>query len=157
MNEPDIRVSPEKMHALGVRVLTKIGVPEDHARMTVDVLLCSDLRGIESHGFARFAAYYVELPRQGGIKIDPDVRVVQDAPSAATVDGDGGLGFVASTFAMRLAMAKGEATGVGMVSVRNSSHYGPAPPHAMTALQWAITGVAVTARGTGAVPPGGSR
>src|SRR3972149_110532 len=82
MNEPDIRVSPEKMHALGVRVLTKIGVPEDHARMTVDVLLCSDLRGIESHGFARFAAYYVELPRQGRIKIDPDVRGVQDPPPA---------------------------------------------------------------------------
>jgi len=157
MNEPDIRVSPEKMHALGVRVLTKIGVPEDHARMTVDVLLCSDLRGIESHGFARFAAYYVELPRQGRIKIDPDVRVVQDAPSAATVDGDGGLGFVASTFAMRLAMEKAQATGVGMVSVRNSSHYGPASPYAMMALERGMIGVSMTTGGNGVVPPGGSR
>src|SRR3972149_6188993 len=157
MNEPDIRVSPEKMHALGVRVLTKIGVPEDHARMTVDALPGPDRRGIESHGFARFAAYYVELPRQGRIKIDPDVRVVQDAPAAATVDGDGGLGFVASTFAMRLAIEKAQATGVGMVSVRNSSHYGPASPYAMMALDHGMIGGTMTTGYNGFVPPGGSR
>lgn len=157
MSEEDVRVDAQKIYDLGLRALMKIGVPEEHARWTVDVLLASDLRGIESHGFARFAEYYVELPRRGRIKLNPEVRVVQDAPSAATVDGDGGLGFVASTIAMRLAIEKARSTGVGMVSVRNSTHYGPASPYAMMALPHGMLGLSMTTGGNGVVPPGGSR
>jgi len=36
MNEPDVRVDHRKLYALGLRALTKIGVPENHARMTVE-------------------------------------------------------------------------------------------------------------------------
>jgi L-2-hydroxycarboxylate dehydrogenase (NAD+) len=153
----DVRVDPAKLHALGVRALVAVGVPEEHARMTADVLLRSDMRGIESHGFARFADFYVMRARDRRLNVDPKVRVVQDAPSAATVDGDGGLGFVASTFAMNLAMEKARQTGVGMVSVRNSTHHGPASPYALMAVPHGMVGISMTTGGNGVVPPGGSR
>ena len=156
-HQGDVRVRPEKIYGLGLRALRTIGVSEEHARMAVDVLLCSDLRGIESHGFARFAEYYVQRPRDGRVKIDADVRIVQDAPSAATIDGDGGLGFVPSTIGMRLAIEKARATGVGMVSVRNSTHYGPASPYAIMALDEGMIGISMTTGGNRVVPPGGSK
>ena len=156
-DEADIRVDPDRLHALGVRALMRAGVPEEHARMTADVLLTSDLRGIESHGFARFADFYVMRARDGRLNTDPKVRVVQETASAATVDGDGGLGFVSSTIGMRLAIDKAKATGVGMVSVFNSTHHGPASPYALMALEHDMIGISMTTGGNGVVPPGGSR
>jgi len=153
----DIRVDAEKLYLLGVRALTRVGVPDEHARMTADVLIASDLRGIESHGFARFADFYVYRARDGHLNLNPQVRVLRDTASAATVDGDGGLGFVAGTVAMRLAIEKAQATGVGMVSVRNSTHYGPASPYALMALSHGMCGISLTTGGNGVVPPGGAQ
>jgi len=156
-DDSDIRVDPQTLYDLGVRCLTKAGIPDEHARMTCDVLIASDMRGIESHGFARFADFYVRRARDGQFNRNPQVRVLRDSPAGATVDGDGGLGFVAGTLAMRLAIEKAQATGVGMVSVRNSTHYGPASPYALMALGHSMIGISLTTGGNGVVPPGGAQ
>jgi LDH2 family malate/lactate/ureidoglycolate dehydrogenase len=156
-DDHDIRVDPDRLHALGMRALMCAGIPEEHARWTADVLLTSDIRGIESHGFARFADFYVMRAKQGLLNVNPKVTVVQEAASAATIDGDGGLGFVSSTIAMRLAMQKARETGVGMVSVRNSTHHGPASPYALMAAPEGMIGISMTTGGNGVVPPGGSK
>ncbi len=156
-DDSDIRVDPNKLHALGVRALMAAGVIEEHAYMTADVLLTSDLRGIESHGFARFADFYVMRARNGQVNTDPRVQVEQETMSAATLDGDGGLGFVSSTIGMNLAIDKARTTGVGMVSVHNSTHHGPASPYALMAVPHGMVGISMTTGGNGVVPPGGSR
>ena len=156
-DDSDIRVDPDKLHALGVRALMAAGVIEEHAYMTADVLLTSDLRGIESHGFARFADFYVMRARNGQVNTDPRVQVEQETMSAATLDGDGGLGFVSSTIGMNLAIDKARTTGVGMVSVHNSTHHGPASPYALMAVPHGMVGISMTTGGNGVVPPGGSR
>jgi L-2-hydroxycarboxylate dehydrogenase (NAD+) len=156
-DDADIRVDPDKLHALGVRALMAAGVIEEHAYMTADVLLTSDLRGIESHGFARFADFYVMRAKNGQLNTDPRVQVEQETISAATLDGDGGLGFVSSTIGMNLAIDKARTTGVGMVSVHNSTHHGPASPYALMAAPHGMVGISMTTGGNGVVPPGGSR
>jgi LDH2 family malate/lactate/ureidoglycolate dehydrogenase len=156
MAEGDVRVDAGKLHALGVRALVAVGVPEEHAAMTADVLLAADRRGIESHGFARFAEFYVTRTREGLLNAKPAVSVVQETASAATVDGDGGLGFDAATTAMRLAIEKAKATGVGMVTVRNSTHYGPASPYAMMTLPHEMLGLSMTTCALLVAPPGGA-
>jgi len=156
-DDTDVRVDAQTLYDLGVRCLTKVGIPDEHARMTADVLIASDMRGIESHGFARFADFYVRRARDGLLNRNPQVRVLRDSPAGATIDGDGGLGFVAGTLAMRLAIEKADATGVGMVSVRNSTHYGPASPYALMALGHHMIGISLTTGGNGVVPPGGAQ
>jgi LDH2 family malate/lactate/ureidoglycolate dehydrogenase len=155
-DDTDVRVDAKTLYDLGVRCLTKVGIPDEHARMTADVLIASDMRGIESHGFARFADFYVRRARDGLLNRNPQVRVLHDMPAGATIDGDGGLGFVAGTLAMRLAIEKATATGVGMISVRNSTHYGPASPYALMALGHGMIGISLTTGGNGVVPPGGA-
>ena len=154
----DVRVDAERMHAFGVRAMTAIGVPEEHARMSADVLLRSDLRGIESHGFARFNDMYMTRLRASAINKTPNVRVLQDSPVAATLDGDGGLGFVPGTAGMKLAIEKARASGLGMVAVRNSSHYGPGSPYALMALEHpGLIGISMTTAGNIVAPPGGAK
>jgi LDH2 family malate/lactate/ureidoglycolate dehydrogenase len=77
----------------------------------------------------------------------PEIKIVHETPSTATVDGDRGLGLVVAPKAMRIAMKKAENVGSGWVSVRNSNHFGIAGYHAMMALEkdmigWTMTNAA---------------
>jgi L-2-hydroxycarboxylate dehydrogenase (NAD+) len=126
-----------------IRVLHHMGCGDEHARLAAEVLLAADLRGIDSHGIARLTGY-VRLWEAGRINTSPDIRVVHQTPSTATVDGDGGLGLVVAPFAMQLALDKADAVGSGWVSVRNSNHFGIAGYHAMRALPRDMIGIAMT-------------
>lgn len=124
-------------------IFLAIGCSEEHALLATDVLLKSDLRGIDSHGVARLSGY-VRLWEKGRINAKPDVKVVHETATTATVDGDAGLGLVVAPFAMKVAIEKAEKYGSGWVSVRNSNHFGIAGYHAMMAVARDMIGYAMT-------------
>ena len=88
-------------------VFIKIGCSEGDAKLAADVLIASDLRGIDSHGVARLTGY-VRLWQKGRINATPNITVVHETATSATVDGDSGLGLVVPPFAMKLALEKAE-------------------------------------------------
>jgi LDH2 family malate/lactate/ureidoglycolate dehydrogenase len=124
-------------------VFIKMGCSEEHATLATDVLIKSDLRGIDSHGVARLTGY-VRLWEKGRINAKPDIKIVHETPSTATVDGDSGLGLVVAPFAMKVAIEKAEKCGSGWVSVRNSNHFGIAGYHTMMAVERDMIGFAMT-------------
>ncbi|WP_345949116.1 Ldh family oxidoreductase [Mucilaginibacter sp. PAMB04274] len=124
-------------------IFTAIGCSEEHAQLAADVLLKSDLRGIDSHGVARLSGY-VRLWEKQRINPTPNIRVVHETPTTATVDGDAGLGLVVAPFAMQVALQKAEQYGSGWVSVRNSNHFGIAGYHALMAVEQNMIGFAMT-------------
>ncbi|RYE31157.1 MAG: Ldh family oxidoreductase [Sphingobacteriaceae bacterium] len=124
-------------------IFLQIGCSQQHAILAADVLLRSDLRGIDSHGVARLSGY-VRLWEKGRINATPDIQVVHETPTTATVDGDAGLGLVVAPFAMQVAIEKAEKYGSGWVSVRNSNHFGIAGYHALMAVEKDMIGFAMT-------------
>jgi len=127
-------------------VFVAIGCSQEEASLAATVLICADLRGVDSHGIARLAGY-VRLYDNGRLNPSPQVKVVYETPSTAVVDGDRGLGLVVAPKAMQIAMEKAEKVGSGWVSVRNSNHFGIAGYHAMLALEkdmigWTMTNAA---------------
>lgn len=124
-------------------IFKKMGCSEEHAELATDVLIKSDLRGIDSHGVARLTGY-VRLWEKGRINAKPDIRIVHETPTTATVDGDAGLGLVVAPFAMKIAIEKAEKYGSGWVSVRNSNHFGIAAYHTMMAVEKDMIGFAMT-------------
>ena len=120
-----------------------MGCSEEHAELATDVLIKSDLRGIDSHGVARLTGY-VRLWEKARINAKPGIRVVHETPTTATVDGDAGLGLVVAPFAMKIAIEKAEKYGSGWVSVRNSNHFGIAAYHTMMAVEKDMIGFAMT-------------
>ena len=120
-----------------------MGCSKEHAVLAADVLLLSDLRGIDSHGVARLVGY-VRLWEKNRINASPNITVVYETPTTATVDGDAGLGLVVAPFAMRLAIQKAEQYGSGWVSVRNSNHFGIAGYHTLMAVEKDMIGFAMT-------------
>jgi LDH2 family malate/lactate/ureidoglycolate dehydrogenase len=124
--------------------LIKLGVPEADATIAADIVLESDLRGIESHGLPRFEAFYINEIQEGRIEPRPHIDVVSEAPSVALIDGGHGLGMVVGHRAMSLAIAKAKATGAGFVTVRNSRHFGIAGYYATMAMEQAMIGLSMT-------------
>ncbi len=153
----DVSVRIDSMQALAERLFTTLGVPEADARLTVETLIEADLRGVESHGVAHLAAFYVPRLRRRLINPEPNIRVVSDAPAAAVIDGDQGLGFVVAHRAIDLAVEKAAATGVGFVSVKSSTHYGAGFHYALKAAKRGLIGISMTTGGNVVVPPGARR
>jgi LDH2 family malate/lactate/ureidoglycolate dehydrogenase len=124
-------------------VFTAIGCSEQDAALASDVLVSADARGIDSHGVARLAGY-VRLYDNGRLNTKPQVKILHETLSTATLDGDRGLGLVVAPKAMEIACEKAALAGTGWVAVQNSNHFGIAGYHAMKALPSQMIGWAMT-------------
>src|SRR4051812_50112804 len=113
------------IHAQISAVLAAWGMPGDVVRTAADIMTDTDLAGIGSHGISMLMLYEEALGLEQ-LNPPPAPRVVRESPVTALVDGDAGLGHVAAVFGMELAIAKAMTAGVGIVCVRNSTHFGAA-------------------------------
>ncbi len=124
-------------------VLMKLGVPQADAQVTTDVLVLADLRGIGSHGVARLQRYVTGL-QQGYMKPTDHSTIVRETKATALIDGGQSLGQVVGKKGMELAIRKAKETAVGVVTVRNSNHYGIAGYYALMALDHDLIGISMT-------------
>ncbi len=131
------------LHTFTRQVFLSMGCTSQHATLAADVLIKADLRGIDSHGVARLIGY-VRLWEKERINSRPDIKIVHETATTATVDGDAGLGLVVAPFAMEIAMKKAELYGTGWVAVKNSNHFGIAAYHAMQAVERNMIGLSMT-------------
>lgn len=138
-----ITFTEEKLRNFTHNVFVKMGCSEDHATLATDVLIKSDLRGIDSHGVARLSGY-VRLWEKKRINATPNISIVHETPTTATIDGDAGLGLVVAPFAMKVAIEKAEKYGSGWVAVKNSNHFGIAGYHSLMAVQKDMIGISMT-------------
>ena len=140
-----VRVNADKLRAFAQTIFECAGVPSDHAADAADVLVWANLHGVDTHGVRNLKPLYIEGIANGKIEPKPTFRIEHETPVTARVDGDRGLGLAAGPWAMRLAMRKAQESGVGIVAVRNSHHYGAAGYHAMLAVPQDMIGVSLTA------------
>lgn len=151
-----MRVHSERLHDFVVEVLVALEVSDRHAQTAADVLVASDLRGIDSHGVANLWRYVQGL-REGWINPRPECRVLVDTPAITRMDADAGLGPPAGVWAMKRAIEKAGSLGVGVTAVCNSNHYGIAGYYAMMALEHNMVGVSLTNSSVLVVPTFGRR
>jgi len=127
-----------------VDVFGGIGVPEEDARICADVLITADKRGIDSHGIGRLKPIYYDRIKAGIQSPKTDIEIVKDGPTTAVIDGHNGMGQVIAKKSMTLAIEKAKKMGLGMVAVRNSTHYGIAGYYALMAIKEGMIGITGT-------------
>jgi LDH2 family malate/lactate/ureidoglycolate dehydrogenase len=133
----------DELYAFSKAVFEKIGCNDKDAALASEVLLSADLRGVDSHGIARLSGY-VRLWDAKRVNACPQISILHQTPSTATVDGDSGLGLVVAPKAMQMAIDKAKQVGTGWVGVQNSNHFGIAAYHAMMALEEDMIGICMT-------------
>ena len=133
----------DKLDALCNDAFQKFGFNAQEAKIISDVLLMSDRFGIESHGMQRMYRYYKSI-QKGMIHPENKGAVVFETPVSAVIDGQDGMGQVIGHKAMEMAIEKAKTTGIGMVVVRNSNHYGIAGYYAKMACDQGLLGLSCT-------------
>ena len=148
------RVNHEKLTRFVSRSFEKLGVTSGDAEIAAKVLVAADLRGVDTHGVIRFSpqAWYVKWLTEGSMTARPNIRVISESSSTALIDGDRGMGMVIGHRAMELAIRKAKESGIGVVAVRNSRHYGMSAYYAMLALPHDMVGIAMTNASRQVVP-----
>ncbi|MFX1350529.1 MAG: Ldh family oxidoreductase [Promethearchaeota archaeon] len=151
ISEDSVYIDVETLNNFMKEVFMKLDVPEDHAKIIADVLITSDLRGIDSHGIQRCKMYYDRI-KQGIYNPKTNIKVIRDDKTTAVLDGGCGMGHVIAYKAMKLAIKKAKKYGLGAVAVRNSTHFGIAGYYSLMAVKEGMIGF-VTTNTRPAVPP----
>jgi len=136
-------------------VLAAHGVPAADAAIIAGCLVSADLRGVDTHGLCRLPGY-LDRVRRGLIDPRPQLTPKRVTPVAATLDGQNGFGFVVGTRAMQEAITIAREYGIGVVSVRRSTHFGMAASYVLQALDAGLISL-VFSNASPAMPPWGAR
>jgi LDH2 family malate/lactate/ureidoglycolate dehydrogenase len=127
-----------------IKIMVKSGIPERDARIISDALLQADKLGFDSHGVNRLKTIYLDRIREGILNPVTNYKIVKEGPTTAVIDGQNGMGHVIAFNAMKLAIEKAKKFGMGMVTVRNSSHYGFAGYYPLMAVRENMIGITGT-------------
>ena len=115
-------VKPDTLVNFCKELFCKNGMDETDAGHLAGALVDNEMRGIKSHGVLRVYQYLKDCA--AGIYVAEDIEIVKETPVSAVVDGKHGIGMAIAGKAVSIARNKAKEFGVGIVSVRNSSHLG---------------------------------
>lgn len=136
-------LDPERLRVFVAAALGAAGATAGDAATAAEVLVRTDLRGVHSHGVQALPAH-VRTLLDGGVTSPTEPLTVRESPVTAVLDGQAGLGPVVATRAIQLAVRKAERSGIGVVLVRNSNHFGAAGHYAHLAAEAGHIGLATS-------------
>jgi hydroxycarboxylate dehydrogenase B len=137
---------PDDLRQIGYTLFEAAGCAPVDARTVVDHLVESSLFGHDSHGALRLYEYIHQI-KQGLFDPKGKPSIVAERPCTAVVDGGGGLGQIGGRFATDLAIAKARQHGVGVVSLRNTSHVGRIGAYPLQVAREGLIGLALVNAG----------
>lgn len=137
-----------------IAVCEKAGLSEHDANVMADSISLAHLRGIDTHGL-RALPNYLNRVESGAVAAKPDYKLIRDTPISAVLDGGNGLGQVVGAYAMEMAINKAKTTGIGMVAVKNSNHFGACAFFSMMAQKEGLIGIAISNSMAHMAPTGG--
>ncbi|MEW6750104.1 MAG: Ldh family oxidoreductase [Candidatus Latescibacterota bacterium] len=146
MNVPPkefLRVPVEALRRLTEDLFVRAGTPGPQAQIIAELLVDTDLRGVFSHG-TTCTPRYVRGMLEGQINPAPQVRVVRDEPVTAVIDGDGGLGHIATHHATEMVITKARQQGLGAVGGRPHAHFGGAGKYTRLIIRQDCVGFCVS-------------
>jgi LDH2 family malate/lactate/ureidoglycolate dehydrogenase len=117
------------------------GVPPVAARTVADALVDADREGVASHGVL-LVPMYIERLRAGSVSPATEARLVHGHGAIAVLDAGHMLGQLSADQAMRLAVERAWAYGVGAIAVRHAFHFGVARRYALQAARAGCVGIA---------------
>ena len=106
-----------------IKIFKKYGLNNDHASISASALINAELVGAYGHGLSRLKMYCDRISKKV-INPKPKIKIKKISQSISHIDADNSIGFVAADIAIKTAIQNAKKTGIGMVAVKNSGHYG---------------------------------
>ena len=137
------------------RVMLKAGLNKEESEIFSESLISAEIRGVTSHGLTRLSTYARRV-KEGLVKNNVKIKIVNDADSVLRVDGDNGMGAVVATKTMELCIERAKKYGSSFATVYGGNHFGCASYFTLLAAKNDMIGFAV-ANGPSAIPPTGGK
>ena len=105
------------------QIFQKHNLSKDHSKIVSDYLIKAELLGAPSHGLARLKMYCDRIKKKL-INSNPKIKIKKISNSISHVDADNSIGFIAADIGIKQAIKNAKKTGIGLVAVKRSGHYG---------------------------------
>jgi len=106
-----------------IKIFQKYGLSKDHALISTNALINAELVGAYGHGLSRLKMYCDRISKKV-INPKPKIKIKKISSSISHIDAKNSIGFVAADLGIKTAIKHALKTGIGMVAVKNSGHYG---------------------------------
>ena len=106
-----------------INIFKKFGLSKDHAQISANALINAELVGAYGHGLSRMKMYCDRIKKKV-INPKPKIKIKKISQSISHIDANDSIGFVAADVAIKTLIKNTKKTGIGMVGVKNSGHYG---------------------------------
>ncbi len=118
-----VNLKTSKLRTEIVNIFRKYGLNNNHALISADALINAELVGAYGHGLSRLKMYCDRISKNV-INPKPKIKIKKISSSISYIDADNSIGFVAADIAIKKAIQNAKKTGVGIVAVKKSGHYG---------------------------------
>ncbi len=149
-----MNITIEQERSIIMEILTRLDIPEEDAYIVADVTMDADLKGFTSHGIGRFPQYVKGL-KVGTIDPEAEITVEEETAATALLNGNHKFGHVVTYKGMEMAMKKAEQTGIGLVGIHNSNHFGVAGYYSDMAIMQDMIGFVIANTEPAVAPIGG--
>ncbi len=106
-----------------IKIFQKFGLSKDHATISTNALINAELVGAYGHGLSRLKMYCDRISKKV-INPKPKIKIKKISSSISYIDANNSIGFVAADLGIKTAINNAKKTGIGMVAIKNSGHYG---------------------------------
>ena len=137
-----------------VQIFKKHGLSTNHATISANALINAELVGAYGHGLSRLKMYCDRISKKV-INSKPKIKIKKISQSISHINADNSIGFVAADIAIKKAIFNAKKTGIGLVAVKNSGHYGLSGYYAEQAVKKNLVTMIYT-NGPPAVAPHGA-
>ena len=118
-----MNIKNKKIYNLVKKIFIKHKLSSHHAEISARAILNAEIVGAYGHGLSRLKMYCDRI-RKNVINPKPKIKIKKISQSISHIDADNSIGFVAADIAIKKAIQNAKKTGVGLVAVKNSGHYG---------------------------------
>ena len=106
-----------------INIFKKFGLNNNHAIISANAIINAEIVGAHSHGLSRLKMYCDRISKKV-INAKPKIKIKKISQSISLIDADDSIGFVAADIAIKKCIQNAKKTGIGMVAVKKSGHYG---------------------------------
>ena len=106
-----------------IKIFENHNLISSHALICADALINAELVGAPSHGLSRLKMYCDRINKKV-INPKPKIKIKKISQSICHVDANNSIGFVAADIGIKQAIKNAKKTGIGLVGIKNSGHYG---------------------------------
>ena len=148
------RIPFEQLRQFITVAMTRLGLPEADAAIVGRLMAEAELQGSDGHGVIRLLPYARRI-RAGGLNLRPNIKIIQERPGMALLDGDNGMGHLVMQRAAEIAIEKARNCGIAWVGSQFSNHAGPASLYARMPMAQDMIGLYFAVGNANHLPPWG--